>query len=157
MRLLTLAALFWFLLDQGSKWGVRVGLDLVEGGTYPVLPPLLVFRLGWNDGINFGLFGDSPDAMRWVLTAIALAISAAVFVWARKTFAHPLAFLAAGSLIGGALGNALDRVLFGAVVDFLNMSCCGIQNPFVFNLADVGIFLGAFGLIFFADRADKTP
>ena len=53
-----------------------------------------------------------------------------------------------GLVIGGALGNVFDRLYHGAVVDFLNMSCCGINNPFSFNIADVWVFAGAFGLIF---------
>jgi signal peptidase II len=56
-------------------------------------------------------------------------------------------------VIGGALGNVYDRVAYGYVLDFLNMSCCGIRNPFVFNVADVFIFAGAAGLIFFDSRA----
>jgi signal peptidase II len=55
----------------------------------------------------------------------------------------------AGLLIGGALGNAYDRIRYGAVVDFLNMSCCGIQNPYAFNVADIFIFVGAIGLAIF--------
>ena len=54
--------------------------------------------------------------------------------------------LAAGLLIGGALGNVVDRLLYGAVVDFLNISCCGIFNPYAFNIADVEIFIGAVGV-----------
>ncbi len=68
--------------------------------------------------------------------------------------------LAAGLLVGGALGNALDRVLHGAVADFLNMSCCGIRNPYAFNLADVGIFAGAIALVIWAKPAgarDERP
>ena len=60
-----------------------------------------------------------------------------------------LAGLGAGLLIGGALANVVDRLLYGFVLDFLNMSCCGINNPFVFNLADVFIFAGALGLVLF--------
>ena len=57
-------------------------------------------------------------------------------------------------LVGGALANVIDRLIYGYVLDFLNTSCCGIENPFVFNLADVFIFAGAIGLIFFAKEAD---
>ena len=57
-----------------------------------------------------------------------------------------------GLLIGGALANVLDRVIYGYVLDFLNMSCCGINNPFVFNLADVFIFAGAIGLVLFEGK-----
>ncbi len=61
----------------------------------------------------------------------------------------------AGLIVGGAIGNALDRVIFGAVADFLNMSCCGINNPYAFNVADIAIFFGAFGLVLFGDKAQN--
>jgi signal peptidase II len=61
-----------------------------------------------------------------------------------------LAQASAGLLIGGALGNIIDRIYYGAVVDFLNMSCCGINNPYSFNVADVFVFAGAFGLVLFS-------
>jgi signal peptidase II len=58
--------------------------------------------------------------------------------------------------VGGALGNVIDRILYGGVADFLNMSCCGFTNPYAFNVADIAIFLGALGLIFFTGDAKKT-
>jgi signal peptidase II len=91
------------------------------------------------------------------LIAVAIAISAWVLWWAKTGLTRPIALIAAGSIVGGALGNALDRVIYGAVADFLNMSCCGIVNPFAFNVADIGIFAGAFGLLFFADNKKITP
>lgn len=63
-------------------------------------------------------------------------------------------------MVGGALGNVVDRLLYGAVADFLNMSCCGFENPYAFNVADISIFIGAFGLILFAGhdgKAKKAP
>jgi len=63
--------------------------------------------------------------------------------------------IAGGFLIGGALGNVVDRVLYGAVADFLNMSCCGIENPFAFNVADIAIFIGAIGLAFLSEDDGK--
>ena len=62
--------------------------------------------------------------------------------------------ISAGLLIGGALGNAFDRVVYGAVADFLNMSCCGFDNPYAFNIADIAIFSGAIGLAFFSSPKD---
>ncbi|MEX3017671.1 signal peptidase II [Gymnodinialimonas hymeniacidonis] len=156
MRLVFFSALIWFALDQGSKYGVLYGLNLIELRHLEVLPPLLNFHLGWNTGINFGLFGGGPEVMRWVLIGVAAVIIGWLLYWAKTGLSRPIALLAAGAVIGGALGNSLDRAIHGAVIDFLNMSCCGIVNPFAFNIADVGIFAGAFGLIFFADSRQEA-
>lgn len=155
MRGLWTAALAAFAIDQLSKLVVVHWMNLKEVGTILVLPPYLVFRMGWNEGINFGLF--SGAGARWALIALAVGISALLWRWARG-FERPSARVAAGLVIGGALANALDRLLYGAVADFLNMSCCGIRNPFAFNLADVFIFTGAAGLVLWGEtRAPKTP
>ena len=66
----------------------------------------------------------------------------------------PLTRLGYALIIGGALGNVVDRVLHGAVADFLNMSCCGINNPYAFNVADISIFVGAVGLVLFTGNDD---
>ncbi|NIZ15365.1 signal peptidase II [Phaeobacter sp. HF9A] len=153
---LYIAALLALILDQASKIGVVFGLDLVTRLRLDVLPPLLTFRYGENRGINFGLFDGDSDASRWILVAISLAISLAVLLWVRRSHSASLAMqICAGLVIGGALGNVVDRLAYGYVLDFLNMSCCGFRNPFVFNVADVFIFLGAAGLILFESRAKK--
>lgn len=144
MRLLVLSAILMFTVDQASKFAVVWGMNLIETGMIPVLPPYLTFHMGWNTGVNFGLM--SGAASRWVLVGLALAICVWAFTWVRHD-RRPLVMVSAGLLIGGALGNVLDRVLYGAVADFLNMSCCGIVNPYTFNLADVGVFAGAAGLL----------
>ncbi|MCY4181052.1 MAG: signal peptidase II [Litoreibacter sp.] len=154
MRYIGLAFLFAFLTDQLSKLWVMFGLDMQVGERLDILPPLLVFKFGWNDGINFGLFGGNPDGARWVLIALALVISAALLWWARKSITRPIALIGVGLIVGGALANALDRVLYGAVADFLNMSCCGINNPFIFNIADIWIFAGAFAIVIFDEKKD---
>lgn len=158
MRLFTLTALIVFVLDQASKWLIVHRANLIELGVIEVWPPFLTFRMGWNRGINFGLFAHDAEAMRWVLIAVALAISAFVVVWIARPGHGRLSQIAAGILVGGAIGNVIDRFLYGAVADFLNMSCCGIENPFVFNVADIAIFAGAFGLaIFGSDPGKGTP
>lgn len=158
MRRVYLSALAVFLLDQASKFVMLHVLRLSERAGIDVLPPLLRFRYGENRGINFGLLGDAPDLMRWVLIAFSLVVVAAVYWWVRRFSGDFWMTLSAGFLIGGALGNVLDRLLYGYVIDFLNMSCCGIDNPYVFNLADVFIFAGAIGLVVFEGRAKgKNP
>lgn len=153
MRLLALVAVVAFLVDQLSKHIVIFRMDLVRLGAIDVLPPLINFRYGENRGINFGLFDGGSDLSRWILVAIALIICLGVLVWVIRTPMGVWARASAGLLIGGALANVLDRVLYGFVLDFLNMSCCGINNPFVFNPADVFIFAGAIGLVTFVPDA----
>ncbi len=146
-----LSAILAFVVDQVSKWGVVHGMNLRERFAIDVLPPVLNFRMGWNEGINFGLFSDSPAIMRWVLIALAIGVSIWLTWWSKRTLSRTVTLVGAGLVVGGALGNALDRVIYGAVADFLNMSCCGFTNPYTFNIADVAIFAGAFVLIAFDD------
>lgn len=142
---------FWvFLLDQASKWLVVHWMDLRTRLEIDVWPPFLNLRMAWNRGVNFGLFADVD--MRWVLVALAIGISVFVILWVRREGGSRLVHVSAGLLVGGALGNVVDRVLYGAVADFLNMSCCGIENPYAFNVADIAVFLGAVGLVLFAGR-----
>ena len=147
MRWLIITALLAFGVDQVSKWWILEVVRLPVVLQKDVWPPFLVFRLGYNDGINFGLFGEGSPAQGYLLIGIAVALSALLLVWAMRSFTRTRAFAAAGLVIGGALANALDRALHPGVVDFLNMSCCGIANPYLFNLADVFIFAGALGLV----------
>jgi signal peptidase II len=157
MRLLTWSAFAAFLIDQISKYVVIHMMELSRVRAIEVLPPLLNFRYGENRGINFGLFADGSEASRWFLIVLALLICGGVLLWVRRTRLRPIALISAGLLIGGALGNVVDRLLYGYVLDFLNNSCCGLNNPFVYNVADIFIFAGAIGLIFFSDekKAEK--
>ncbi|WP_227269982.1 signal peptidase II [Roseobacter weihaiensis] len=150
MRWLYIAGIVAFLIDQISKYVVIHMMELWRIRTIDVLPPLINFRYGENRGINFGLFDGGSEAARWFLILLAFGICIAVFIWARRNHLGSWGCAAGGLLIGGALANVLDRLVYGYVLDFLNMSCCGINNPFVFNLADVFIFAGAIGLVFLA-------
>ncbi len=155
MRLLSLTALAVFILDQITKVLVVHVMNLKALGAVDVLPPFLNFRMAWNRGINFGLFAGDADWSRWILIAIAVLISGWVVWWLCRENEGRLAMVAGGLLVGGALGNMIDRILYGAVADFLNMSCCGFENPYSFNVADISIFAGAIGLILFTGR-DKA-
>lgn len=157
MRIALITAIATFGIDQLTKLGVVHGLNLIERGVIEVAPPFLVFRMAWNRGINFGLLANDADLVRWGLVLISLAISAWVWVWIRRENPNRWAQISAGLLVGGALGNVIDRVLYGAVADFLNMSCCGFENPYAFNVADIAIFAGAAGLVIFTGGSKDTP
>lgn len=155
MRYLLWATAIVFAVDQLIKWIVVQVLDLKTLYAIDVWPPFLNLRMAWNQGINFGLFSAEDDGTRWVLIGIAIAIILFVLFWIWRDRPGKLGMISAGVLIGGALGNVVDRLIYGAVADFINMSCCGINNPFAFNVADVAIFVGAAGLVVFADK--KKP
>lgn len=149
MRIVAIVAALVFVLDQVSKYVVVHAMALDARGVIEVWPPLLEFRMAWNYGINFGLFAGQADLTRWVLIAVALGIVLFVLVWLRRDPPGTVGLIAGGCLVGGALGNVVDRLIYGAVADFLNMSCCGIDNPYIFNVADIFIFAGALGLVIF--------
>lgn len=153
MRLVFWSASLVFLIDQISKYVMVHVLNLSQVRGIDLLPPLLRFRYGENRGINFGLFGDAPDLVRWVLVAFSIVVVFGILWWVRRFQHSVLMLMSAGLLVGGALGNVVDRVAYGYVIDFLNMSCCGIDNPYVFNIADIFIFAGAIGLVLFEGRA----
>lgn len=143
-----------FVVDQLTKLAVVQWLNLKEIGVFEVFPPFLTFRMAWNQGVNFGLFASEQEFTRWLLVCIAVAVSLWLLNWTRR-MNHWTGPFFIGLVVGGAIGNAVDRVVYGAVADFLNMSCCGLNNPFAFNVADVAIFIGAFGLVLFSSKLEK--
>ena len=147
MRLLIWVATTIFVLDQVLKYWVVHVLQLDRVREIDVLPPWLNLRMAWNQGVNFGLMASDTDVTKWILIAVALGIVAWVWVWIWRSNAGVMARIAGGLLIGGAIGNVIDRLLYGAVADFLNMSLPGWQNPYSFNVADIAIFAGAIGLV----------
>lgn len=155
MRTLAWVAMIIFVVDQVSKYYIVHMLDLATVRAIDVWPPYLNLRMAWNYGINFGLLATNSDVTRWALIFVALVIAGAVIWWLRREPGGLWQNISAGLLVGGALGNVVDRVWYGAVADFLNMSCCGFTNPYAFNVADISIFIGAFGLVIFTP--DKKP
>ncbi len=153
IRILSIAALV-FVLDRGIKIWVVDWMNLRNLYVIEVWPPYLNLHMAWNEGINFGLFGSGSDVTKWILVGIGLAISLFLLFWFRKARGFWLP-LAVGLVVGGALGNIYDRLTYGAVADFLNVSCCGFENPYAFNVADISIFLGAIGLVFLDEKKTR--
>ncbi len=154
-----LAPMWWtaavvFVLDQITKVIVVQWMDLKNEDVIEFWDPFITFKMAWNRGINFGLFSDTAsnaDLTRWILIGVAIAISAWIIWWMQKSQQSKWVLMSAGLVVGGAIGNVIDRIIYGAVADFLNMSCCGFENPWSFNVADIAIFVGAVGLIFLAN------
>ena len=157
MRLVAWVAAVIFVMDQALKYWVVHVLQLDRVRAIDVFPPWLNLRMAWNQGVNFGLFASDQEVMRWVLIGIAVVICLWVWFWVRRSASGRLARLSAGLLIGGALGNVIDRILYGAVADFLNMSLPNWQNPYSFNVADISIFAGAIGLVLIPQPQPETP
>ena len=153
IRVLGIASIT-FLVDQLSKIYVVQYLNLKEKLSIDVINPILNFRMAWNRGINFGLFNTGGNAAKIILVALSLGICGGLLLWVRNSKDFVQTF-SVGLIIGGALGNAADRIIFGAVADFLNMSCCGFRNPFSFNVADIAIFIGAFTLLFYNKNLER--
>lgn len=147
-----------FVIDQITKWFVVHYLDLISIRYMEVIPGFINFIMTWNSGINFGLFSGDTASLRWVWVAIAILVSAMIIYWMRRE-TNKIALISAGMVVGGALGNAVDRIIYGAVADALNVTCCGFHNPFSFNVADIAVFIGIIGLIIFStDHSKKvTP
>lgn len=131
-------AAFILAVDQASKFWVLNVLQLETVGKLEVLP---FFRLTmvWNRGVSFGLLAADSEIGRWGLVILSGAISVVFAVWLLKV-ARWSTVLALGMVIGGAIGNMIDRIRFGAVADFFDF---GRIFPWVFNVADSAITIGA--------------
>jgi signal peptidase II len=161
LRLGVIAALATLVLDQASKfWLVRV-FDIARRGTVK-LTPFFDLVLAWNQGISFGWFQNDGPAAQVVLMAIKAVAVVVLAVWMARSRTL-IATLALGLIIGGAVGNGIDRLAYGAVVDFALFHVQFGENTFnwyVFNLADVAIVAGVAALLydsFWGSPAAKAP
>ena len=127
------------LLDQATK-ALANALLLPSGGPVTVLP-FLDLRLGYNRGVTFGLLATDHAAAPWVLSAAAVLIIVLLFGWMRRT-EDRWQRLAVGLVVGGALGNVVDRLRQGMVTDFIDLHAAGWHWP-AFNVADAAIVVGA--------------
>ncbi|MDD2883850.1 MAG: signal peptidase II [Dechloromonas sp.] len=138
-----LAGLIIFL-DQFSKW---LALGRIAPGEVIYVAPFWNWVLTFNPGAAFSFLADQPGWQRWFFTGLALAISGWIALEIRKHPEPKAMALALTLVMGGALGNVIDRVRFGAVVDFIQWHAAGWYWP-AFNVADSAITVGAVVLVF---------
>ena len=141
-------------LDQLSKWIIVA---------YVMNPPIkkeltsfFNLVLTHNRGVSFGMFSTGTDTGKWVLISVALIITGFLIRWLFQSNSL-FNVIALGLIIGGAMGNVIDRILLGAVVDFLDFHAFGHHWP-AFNVADAAIFVGAISLVFesFLSKEEAT-
>lgn len=141
-----LTALLVFLIDQGIKFYVTGPLGLSYEGASLNLLPIFDLQFVKNIGVSLGLFAAGSDVMRWVLVALTATIAGGVLWWMLRERKLP-DIAALGMVLGGALGNILDRARLGYVVDFADLHF-GTWRPFlVFNVADAAITIGVLILL----------
>jgi signal peptidase II len=153
-----LSAAVVLMADQGSKWWVLNVLNLPEVRQIVVLP-VLNLTMVWNQGVTFGLLHGLGSWSHIVLAAIAMAVVAALGFWLRRAESRLVA-IAIGAIAGGAVGNVIDRLRFGAVVDFLHAHATtpwGDMSWYVFNVADAAIVCGVAALVADSQWLHKAP
>jgi signal peptidase II len=138
-------ALATLALDQASKL-YFLFVDVLSLREPVVLAPFLNLIVVWNRGISYGLFQQHTEFGRWALIVLSIAAAVGLSLWLRRA---PTRFLAAslGLIIGGAIGNVIDRVAYGAVFDFIHFHL-GSFSWYVFNIADAAIVAGVAGLLY---------
>jgi len=159
-RLGLAAALFSCALDQASKLWLLFSFDLPARGAIR-LTPFLDLVLTWNRGISYGLFQQEGPFGQWALLIFKAVAVVLLWIWLARATSR-LSAIALGLIIGGAIGNAIDRLAYGAVADFLLFTprLGGFGFPYVFNLADSAIVAGVAGLLYeslFGEPAVKAP
>lgn len=126
------------LVDQGTKW---LAMDMIAAVKKTVsVTSFFNITLSYNKGVTFGMFNNHSDWMPYILLLVALAVCSVLLYWLSRTASLKEA-LGLGFVLGGAVGNIIDRVRFGAVVDFLDFHYAG-YHWYTFNIADSAIVLG---------------
>lgn len=155
LRLGLLIAFLVVLADQASKTAVLAWSTHWDGQLHTITP-FLDFVALWNYGISYGLFPQGEQG-RWVLVGIKVVAAILFAVWLART-SRRIDAVALGLLIGGAIGNAVDRVVYGAVFDFVSLHAFDYRW-YVFNIADVAVVVGVGMLLYdtFLAHASKSP
>lgn len=132
-------AMVTLVLDQITKWWILYVFDLPLKGVVEVLP-FFNLAMVWNRGVSFGFLEADSDTGRWILVAVTALIAAVVAVWLRRA-EDRLTVAGLGLILGGAIGNIIDRIAYGAVADFVQLHALG-YSFYVFNVADAAITIG---------------
>jgi signal peptidase II len=143
-----------FVIDQITKLWILFWVQLEDTGPW-VLAPFLEFVMVWNRGISYGLFQQSTDLGRWLLVAASIVASVWLSFWLRRA-TRRFEAVSLALIIGGALGNVVDRIAYGAVADFVHIFWGNSFSWYVFNVADAAIVVGVAGLLYDAFRNDKV-
>jgi signal peptidase II len=160
-RFALLIALVTVAIDQAAKLYLLLVVELGARGIV-TLAPFLDLVLTWNTGISYGLFRQEGPLGQWALLALKAIAVILLWIWLSRTSSR-LTAASLGLIIGGAIGNAIDRLAYGAVADFVLLHLTTASFSFrwyVFNLADVAIVAGVIGLLYetlLGDRAAKAP
>lgn len=136
-------AILVLFLDQVTKLAILEGVQPPAGGI--PITGFLAIVLVWNRGMSFGMFNTGDPIVPWILGAVAIAVAIALVWWLARA-RHWLVIAGLGLVLGGAIGNVIDRVLYGAVVDFVLLHAGGWHFP-AFNVADSAITLGVIALL----------
>ena len=147
-------ALLVFILDQLVKWAVTHPLGMNQIGDQLVLLPIFNFTYVQNEGISLGLLNASNPLGRWMLVAMTAIIAIGVAVWIGRE-KNRIDQVALGMVLGGALGNIIDRVRFGYVVDFADLHFGDFRPFLVFNVGDAAISIAVVILLLRAFLARK--
>jgi signal peptidase II len=146
------------VLDQAHKWWMVVVEEIEGRGRYSALP-FLDIRFTRNTGVSFSMLDSSSYSWQLGLAGFAVIAALALWVWLARGPSNRLLAWSLGLVMGGAVGNAVDRVLYGGVTDYFLPHAFGIDWPNVFNIADVAIVAGVAGLLyesFVASRNDAA-
>ena len=147
-------AAFTLALDQASKWWVLVGYSLQDLGRVRVTPFLDLVYVK-NSGISYGLLPLDSRLGQWLLAGFAGLAVLAMAVWLARGISSKLVAASVGLIMGGAVGNAIDRLALGGVVDFISLHAFGFYW-YVFNIADAAIVAGVCGPLYNSFRLSRN-
>ena len=138
-------AVLTYIIDQAHKWYMISVFNISQYQPVKVMPGFDLVMV-WNYGISYGWFASNSQVTRWILIGLSVAVAVLLWIWlARQT--RPYVAAAIGLVLGGALANATDRLLHGAVADFFHLYVAGF-SWYVFNIADMAIVAGVLVLMY---------